>query len=330
MRTCLALFWLLLSLLSGATLAHAEEGNPASDLQAVESDLAASTARQVDMAKALTAALAAQEETSSALVELSARATQQEKAVASANNKLTRLERDNAKALLIRIDSPGGTTAGSEALYTEIRKVAAKKPVVAVMDTVAASGGYITAIAADHIVARGNTITGSIGVIFTYPDASKLLDTIGVKMEDIKSAELKAEPAPYHPTSDKARAVMQEMVADGFDWFKGLVSERRKIAPDKTAVLADGRVYSGRQAVANGLIDELGGEDEAMAWLAKEKKINDKLELVTWSAPKTWQQEWFGASAGNIILRGLGLGKLTQIAGEAKLDGLLVLWQPSL
>ncbi len=237
---------------------------------------------------------------------------------------------DNAKALLIRIDSPGGTTAGSEALYTEIRKVAAKKPVVAVMDTVAASGGYITAIAADHIVARGNTITGSIGVIFTYPDASKLLDTIGVKMEDIKSAELKAEPAPYHPTSDKARAVMQEMVADGFDWFKGLVSERRKIAPDKTAVLADGRVYSGRQAVANGLIDELGGEDEAMAWLAKEKKINDKLELVTWSAPKTWQQEWFGASAGNIILRGLGLGKLTQIAGEAKLDGLLVLWQPSL
>jgi protease IV len=237
---------------------------------------------------------------------------------------------NNAKAMLIRIDSPGGTTAGSEALYLEIRKVAEKKPVVAVMDTVAASGGYITAIAADHIVARGNTITGSIGVIFTYPDASKLLETIGVKMEDIKSAELKAEPSPYKPTSDKARAVMQAMVVDGFDWFKGLVSERRKIAPDKTAVLADGRVYSGRQAVANGLIDELGAEDEAMNWLTKEKKIDDKLEIVTWQPTKTWQQEWLGSSAGSIILRGLGLERLSQSVESAKLDGLLVLWQPSL
>ncbi|MFO1032550.1 MAG: peptidoglycan DD-metalloendopeptidase family protein [Hyphomicrobiales bacterium] len=122
MRTCLALFWLLLSLLSGATLAHAEEGNPASDLQAVESDLAASTARQVDMAKALTAALAAQEETSSALVELSARATQQEKAVASANNKLTRLERDNAKALLALAEKREGLSrllAGLQRMETD-------------------------------------------------------------------------------------------------------------------------------------------------------------------------------------------------------------------
>jgi protease IV len=237
---------------------------------------------------------------------------------------------DNAKAILIRIDSPGGTTAGSEALYLEIRKVAEKKPVVAVMDTVAASGGYITAIAADHIVARGNTITGSIGVIFTYPDASKLLDTIGIKMEDIKSAELKAEPSPYKPTSDKARAVMQEMVVDGFDWFKGLVSERRKMAADKTAVLADGRVYSGRQALANGLIDALGAEDEAMTWLAKEKKIDDKLEIVTWQPPKTWQEQWFGTSSSSFILRGLGLERLSQSVESAKLDGLLVLWHPSL
>jgi protease IV len=237
---------------------------------------------------------------------------------------------DNAKAMLIRIDSPGGTTAGSEALFLEIRKVAEKKPVVAVMDTVAASGGYITAIAADHIVARGNTITGSIGVIFTYPDASKLLDTIGIKMEDIKSSDLKAEPSPYKPTSDKARAVMQEMISDGFTWFKGLVSERRKLTADKTAVLADGRVYSGRQALANGLIDELGAEDEAMTWLSKEKKIDDKLELVTWSPAKTWQEEWFGTSAGSIVLRGLGLERLSQNLASAKLDGLLVLWQPSL
>ena len=237
---------------------------------------------------------------------------------------------DNAKAMLVRIDSPGGTTAGSEALYLEIRKVAAKKPVVAVMDSVAASGGYITAIAADHIVARGNTITGSIGVIFSYPDASKLLDNIGVKMEDIKSGELKAEPTPYKPTSDKVRAVMMDMINDGFTWFKGLVSERRKLSTEKTAVLADGRVYSGRQALSNGLIDEIGAEDEAMAWLAKEKKIDSKLEVVTWQPRKTWQEQVFGSDASSALLQALGLGRLSSRVEVAKLDGLLVLWHPSL
>ena len=154
------------------------------------------------------------------------------------------------KALIIRIDSPGGTTAGSEALYEAIREIAKDRPVVAVMDTVAASGGYITAIAADHIVARGNTITGSIGVIFTFPEVSRLLDTLGVKMEEIKSGELKAEPSPYKPVSDKVRAVSKEMVQDAFAWFTGLVAERRKLPIDRVQVLADGRVYTGRQAVS--------------------------------------------------------------------------------
>ena len=110
---------------------------------------------------------------------------------------LERLSRSRARAVIVHLDSPGGTTAGSEAIYEEIRVIAKKKPVVAVMDTVAASGGYITAIAADHIVARGNTITGSIGVIFAFPEVSKLLDTLGIKMEEIKSGELKAAPSPY-------------------------------------------------------------------------------------------------------------------------------------
>src|SRR4029079_1673710 len=112
---------------------------------------------------------------------------------------------DHVKGLILRIDSPGGTTAGSEAIYESIRKIAKDKPVAAVMDTIAASGGYITAIAADHIVARGNTITGSIGVIFQWAEVSKLLDTVGVQMQEIKSGELKAEPSPFKPLSDKAR-----------------------------------------------------------------------------------------------------------------------------
>ena len=149
------------------------------------------------------------------------------------------------KGVIIRIDSPGGTTAGSEAIYEKIRKIAKDKPVVAVMDTVAASGGYITAIAADHIVARGNTITGSIGVIFSFPEISKLLDTLGIRMEEIKSGELKAEPSPYKPMSDRVRQVSNEMVQESFAWFTGLVVERRKLSAERVKVLADGRVYTG-------------------------------------------------------------------------------------
>jgi protease-4 len=234
-----------------------------------------------------------------------------------------------AKALIVRIDSPGGTTAGSEALYEEIRKVAARKPVVAVMDTVAASGGYITALAADRIYARGNTITGSIGVIFSYPEISGLLNTLGVKMEELKSGELKAEPSPYKPASEKAKQVSMEMIMDGFAWFKGLVAERRKLTPERTAILSDGRVYSGRQALKEGLIDAIGGEDEAMAWLAAEKKIPEGLKVEEWQPPKPWLENAMGTSISQAFLDSLGLSPLQQVAERSRLDGLLALWHPS-
>jgi protease IV len=230
----------------------------------------------------------------------------------------------------VRINSPGGTTAGSEALYEEIRKVAARKPVVAVMDTVAASGGYITALAADRIVARGNTITGSIGVIFSYPEISGLLNTIGVRMEELKSGELKAEPSPYRPASEKAKQVSMEMIMDGFAWFKGLVSERRKLSAERTAALSDGRVYSGRQALKEGLIDAIGGEDEAMAWLESQKKIPAGLKVEDWRPPRPWLERALGASIPGTILDSLGLSPLQQAVERSRLDGLLALWHPSL
>jgi protease-4 len=237
---------------------------------------------------------------------------------------------DKVKGLIVRIDSPGGTTAGSEAIYESLRKIAKDRPVVAVMDTVAASGGYITAIAADHIVARGNTITGSIGVIFSFPEVSRLLDTLGVKMEEIKSGELKAEPSPYKPVSDKARAVSQEMVQDGFEWFIKLVSERRGIPLDQVRVLADGRVYTGRQAVANKLIDTLGGEENAVDWLETEKKVQKDLKIVDWSPRNPADPTGLGFTALDGVLRLLGLEPLRSAAERARLDGLLVLWHPAL
>jgi protease-4 len=233
------------------------------------------------------------------------------------------------KAVILRIDSPGGTTAGSEALYEAIRKMARGKPVVAVMDTVAASGGYIVALAADHIVARGNTLTGSIGVIFSFPEVSKLLDTIGVKMEEIKSGELKAEPSPYKPVSPKAREVSNEMVQDSFAWFMGLVAERRKLTPERVRVLADGRVYTGRQAAQVQLVDEIGGEDKAVAWLQREKQIAPETKVVDWELSTNTDLSGLGFSIANGVLKAVGLSGLRQAAEIAKLDGMLVLWHPA-
>lgn len=237
---------------------------------------------------------------------------------------------DKVKGVVVHIDSPGGTTVGSEAIYDKIRAIAAKKPVVSVMDSVAASGGYITALATDHIVARGNTITGSIGVIFSFPEVSQLLDKLGIRMEEVKSAELKAEPTPYKPMSDKVRAVTNEMVQESFQWFMGLVAERRKLPMDQVRILADGRVYSGRQAVANKLIDELGDETQGIAWVRTQGKLPDSIKVVDWARQVPPAPGLLGFHASTSILRLLGLENLANQADAARLDGLLVLWHPQL
>jgi protease-4 len=239
------------------------------------------------------------------------------------------MEADQVKGVLLRIDSPGGTTAGSEAVYEAVRKLSAKKPVVAVMDTVAASGGYITALAADHIVARGNTVTGSIGVIFSFPEVSKLLDTVGIKMEELKSGELKAEPSPYKPVSEKARAVSMEMVDDGFQWFMGLVAERRQLPMERVRELSDGRVYTGRQALNVKLIDAIGGEEVGVAWLETDKKLAAKLPILDWEPPQSGRFSELGFSAADTLLSAAGLEGLRDAARRAQLDGLLVLWHPA-
>lgn len=174
---------------------------------------------------------------------------------------------DAVRAVILRINSPGGTTAGSEALYETLRAVAGRKPVVAVMSEVAASGGYVAAIAADHIVARGNTLTGSIGVIMEYPDLTGLIDRLGIGVETVRSSDLKAEPSPFRPVNPEARARDEAMIADSYDWFRGLVGERRGLAGAELDSVANGGVFSGRQALRSGLIDEIGGEPEALAWL---------------------------------------------------------------
>src|SRR5579863_9215920 len=155
----------------------------------------------------------------------------------------------NAEAVLLRIESPGGTTTGAEKVFHEIRRLAAKKPVVAVVGTVAASGAYIAALGADRIFVRGNSIVGSIGVLMQFPNVSDLMDKLGVKLESIKSSPLKAAPNGLEPTSEAARDAMASLIADSFAWFKGLVKERRQMSEDELARVDDGRVFTGRQGI---------------------------------------------------------------------------------
>lgn len=182
-------------------------------------------------------------------------------------------EKDDAEALIVRIDSPGGTVAGSEALYESLRAVGETKPVVAVMREVAASGGYITALAADHVVARGNTITGSVGVIFTAPNVHELLDRLGLEVVEVRSGRLKAQPAPYNPVNPLVIEAEEALVADSFAWFTNLVKERRQLDENAMEIVKEGGVFTGRQAQEIGLIDTLGGEETAIAWLEAEKNI---------------------------------------------------------
>ena len=142
---------------------------------------------------------------------------------------LERLENSRAAAVVVHINSPGGTTAGSEQLYDALVRLKAKKPLVVVVEGLAASGGYITAIAADHIVAQQTSLVGSIGVLFQFPNFTDLLKTVGVKVEEVKSSPLKAAPNGYEPTSPEARAALDALVKDSYAWFRGLVKERRKM-----------------------------------------------------------------------------------------------------
>ena len=191
-------------------------------------------------------------------------------------------DKDQVKAVILDISSPGGSTVGGEAIYEAVRELAEEKPVATSVGTLAASAGYMIAAASDHIVARRSSIVGSIGVIFQYGQVSELLDKIGVEVKEIKSSPLKAEPSPFKPASPEAQAMIDRIVQDSYQWFVGLVAERRDFTPLKARQLADGSIFTGAQGLENGLIDEIGDEETAKAWLVAEKGLSKDLEIYSW------------------------------------------------
>ena len=237
----------------------------------------------------------------------------------------------SVRAILLRIDSPGGAASGGESLFRALRKASTDKPVVAVIDGLGASAAYMTAIAADHIVARESAITGSIGVIFQYGHFEALLDKIGAEYEEVKSAPLKGEPSLFREPHPEAVEMLQGVVDDTYDWFVRLVAERRDLPLANARQLADGSIYTGGQALRLKLIDAIGDTEEARAWLASEKGIPKDLPVRQWEEEKP-----FFALLGTDGLAGLARllgidvnGGVTLLPRRLAIDGLVSVWHVS-
>ncbi len=242
----------------------------------------------------------------------------------------------NVVAILLAVDSPGGTTTGGEAIFGAVTEITKEKPVVAVMGTMATSAAYMISLATDRVIARGNTITGSVGVIFQFPEVSGLLDKLGVKMHEIKSGALKANPSMFQPLDEPGRLLAEELVRESQVWFLDIVKTRRGIEPVTVTELGSGRIYTGRQALQLKLVDEIGGEAEAIAWLVKEKSIAKDLAVVDWKPVEAGTFGMLGVTSGSIArLLGLdpawarGYPPAAALIERLTLDGLLSVWHGS-
>lgn len=231
------------------------------------------------------------------------------------------LEKDNSvKAVILRVDSPGGTVVGGEQLYLNVKRLREKKPVVVTMRSMATSAGYMATLGADRIFAREGTLTGSIGVIMQTGDVTELARKIGVEPITIKSGPNKAAPNPFEKATPENLAVMRDVVDDFYNTFVDMVADGRKLPRERVLELADGRVYTGSQALNEKLIDQLGGEEDAVEWLEAEKKIPANLEVTDREPEKEKEsllENFVGKAMGSI-----------NIFPQMQLDGLTSIWQP--
>lgn len=232
---------------------------------------------------------------------------------------LDKLRKDSSvAAVLLHLDTPGGQVSGGEGIHDAVQQLAAAKPVVSVMDGTAASAGYMIAVAAPHIVARESTLTGSIGVILETTNVGALLSKIGVAMDPLVSGPLKGQPSLTEPMTPAAHEYLQALVGDLFDQFVGIVAKGRHMDPAKVRTLADGRAYTGRQALGLGLVDEIGGDDQAVAWLEKVRHVTTGLPIQDPDKAGYFQR-----------MVASGMSDIVTSAQQAlRVDGAWSVWQP--
>jgi protease IV len=242
-------------------------------------------------------------------------------------------ESSKVAGVILFVNSPGGTTVGGEALFEALRELARSKPLVAQFGTVATSAAYIAGLATDQIVARGNTITGSVGVIFQWPEFSQLLEKLGIKVNEIKSGPLKANPSPFQPLDEPGKAAAEQMVAESQRWFVNLVRSRRGIDTSKVAGLEEGSVFSGRDALSHKLVDQIGGEPEVVKYLEEQRGVPKGLKIVDWKASR--DSDWgLLRVASHALARAVGIAAIDDLAralgddrlASLRLDGLVSVW----
>lgn len=193
---------------------------------------------------------------------------------------------DNAKALLVYVDSPGGTMVGGVSLHRMLREISQSKPVVVVMGTVAASAGYMVAAAGDHVIANEGTLTGSVGVLMPLIDATGLAGKVGVRSDEIVSGDLKAVTSPLYDRTDADRAYLQDTVMQMQTVFLDLVKSQRDITPETVKLISDGRIITGTKAKELNLVDALGDRRTAKQWLADTHKIDVKTPIIEFDLVK--------------------------------------------
>ena len=196
------------------------------------------------------------------LVEVKGAITESGKAVRELHRFL---EDDAIKAVIVRVDSPGGAVAPSQEIHAEVKRVSEKKPVVVSMGNVAASGGYYLATSATRIMANPGTVTGSIGVIAQLPNVSEIADRVGFHMNTVKSGPAKDLGNPFRPFTEEDRLLYQGVIDDVYRQFVAAVSAGRNLPEEQVRAIADGRVLTGEQAKAAGLVDDLGNYQDAVA-----------------------------------------------------------------
>jgi protease-4 len=242
------------------------------------------------------------------------------------NKKIYKLIDDAAdnpriKAVIVWLDTPGGSAVGGEEIYLHLRSLSQKKPVVAVMRSIAASAGYLSALGTDYIFARDGTITGSIGVIIETAEVTDLAQKIGIKPIVIKSSPLKGTPSFIEKDTPESDRVIQAVVNDFYGRFVEIVEQRRQLPHEKALELCDGRVYSGKRAVDNKLIDAIGGEEDAMNWLSGKRHIKKDLNIKDIKVEK--EDSLLDELTQSVV------GKFWNRSSTG-LDGLLAIWHPQL
>jgi protease-4 len=237
---------------------------------------------------------------------------------------------DEIKGVVIDIDSGGGASVGGEAIYEAVHKLAGKKPTTAFIGSIGASAAYMIALGADHIVARKTALTASIGVLAEWPDATKLLDTVGVKFDSVRSSPIKGKPDGVTPTPQEAKDMLNLAILDTYKYFVDLVSDRRHMPMDQVKVLADGRVVTGVQAKDLKLIDDVGEESVAIDWLEKERGVAANLPVRDWKPKKDEFDLFSMSSLAEGITRGIlsATGLDETIRSWRTLDGLQSVWHP--